>query len=64
MRHAQRGETNRMGRKNTLAMFAFEIQTFQLLQDFVALKPIGLLSQITWIFHSDQFFLQNGRPTA
>ena len=50
--------------KIPLAMFAFEIQTFQLLQNFVAVKPIGLLSQITWIFHSDQFFLQNGRPTA
>ena len=30
-----------------LAMFAFEIQTFQLLQNFIAVKPIGLLSQIT-----------------
>ena len=50
--------------KIPLAMFAFQIQTFQLLQNFVAVKPIGLLSQITWIFHSDQLFLQNGRPTA
>ena len=45
-----------------LAMFAFQIQTFQLPQNFVAVKPIGLLSQITWIFHSDQFFYKMAVP--
>ena len=48
--------------KIPLAMFAFQIQTFQLLQNFVAVKPIGLLSQITWIFHSDHFFYKMAVP--
>ena len=48
--------------KIPLAMFAFEIQTFQLLKNFVAVKPIGLLSQITWIFHSYQIFYKMSIP--
>ena len=48
--------------KMPLAMFAFQIQTFQLLQNFVAVKLIGLLSQITWIFHSNQFFYKMAVP--
>ena len=33
--------------KILLAMFTFEIQTFQLLQNFVGVKPIGLLSDLS-----------------
>ena len=44
MGHAQRDETNRIGRKIPLAVFAIELQIFQLLRYLIAVKPIGVLS--------------------
>ena len=44
MGHAQSGETNRTGRKISFALFAFEVQIFQLPRNFLTAKPIRLLS--------------------
>ena len=38
------------------ALFTFEVQIFQLLQNFLAAKPIRFLFmiEVTWSFYSDQ----------
>ena len=44
MGHARSVEMNRTGRKVSFALFAFEVQIFQLLRNFLTAKPIRLLS--------------------
>ena len=62
--HAQSGKTNRTGRKITFALFAFEVQIFQLLRNFLTAKPIRFVSGVTWTFHEDQKIFTKCRPTA
>ena len=44
MGHAESGETNKKDEKISFALFAFEVQIFQLLRNFLTAKPIRLLS--------------------
>ena len=44
MGHAQSGETNKQDEKVSFALFAFEVQIFQLLRNFLTAKPIRLFS--------------------
>ena len=45
----------------SFALFVFEVQIFQLLRNFLTAKPIRLLFLVTWTFHEDKKFSQNGR---
>ena len=40
--------------KISSALFAFEVQIFQLLRNFLTAKPIRLLPGVTCTFHEDQ----------
>ena len=51
----------RIEQEISFARFAFEVQIFQLLRNFLTAKPIRLLSLATWTFHQDQNFSQKGR---
>ena len=57
------GETNGAGRKISFALFAFEVQIFQLLRNFLTAKPIRLL-ELRGHYTRINKSLQNGRPTA
>ena len=48
--------------KISFAQFAFEVQTFQLLQNFLAAKPMRLLSEVTWTFHNDKSIYEMAAP--
>ena len=39
--------------KKSFALFAFEVQIFQLMRNFLTSKPIRLLSWVTWTFNED-----------
>ena len=50
--------------KVSSALFAFEVQIFQLLRNFLTVKPIRLLYWVMWRFHENRKISQNGHPTA
>ena len=55
MGHVQSGETNRTGRKISFALFAFEVQLFQLLLNFQTAKPDFFLSHVGILRGSKNF---------
>ena len=64
MRHAQSGETNRTDAKMSFALFAFEVEIFQLLRNFLTAKPI---MQTSFLSHVDvtrgsKFFYEMAAP--
>ena len=64
MGHAQSDETNRTGRKISFALFASEVQIFQLLRNFLTAKPISLLSWVTWTFHENRKIFTKWSPCS
>ena len=64
MGHAQSGETNRMGRKISFALFAFEVQIFQLLRNFLQRNQSDFFLESRGHFTRIKKLLQNGRPTT
>ena len=64
MGHAQSRDTNRIGRKISFALFAFEVQIFQLLRSFLHRNQSDFFLESHGHFTRIKKFLQNGRPTA
>ena len=63
--HAQSGVKRiEQDEKISFALFAFKVQIFQLLRNFLTAKPIRLLSGATWTFTKIKKFSPNGRLTA
>ena len=50
--------------KISFALFAFEVQIFQLLRNFLTAKPIDFFLESRGHFARNEKFSQNGRPTA
>ena len=64
MGHVQNVEKNRTGRKISFALFAFEVQIFQLLRNFLTAKPSDFFLESCGHFTRIEKLSQNGRPTA